>query len=397
MTGKDTLDWKKLSSGLALIVAFFLLAVTMSGTQAQARISDYDRITEYSKPAPRSILDGEQDLPVLVNTGIESCPPCRRMASILLEMKQNYGHVFETHYYDTQKEPEASEIFQIRVAPTQIFFDSQGNELHRNEGFLHGEHIIELWNSLGLTLERMDRDSFLGQVYSLDFVMSSLTLGVQGAPVTAMLAAFIWGVFSILLSPCHLAGIPLIIGYINARKVENISRAFFLSLVFALGILISILIIGMITAMAGRLLGDLGPLPYYLVAGVFILFGLSLTGLIPLSTSCVTKFFPEQPRKRGALVLGLVLGIGLGPCTFIYIAPILGVTLALSAADVLYGFLLVVLFGLGHCLLLVLAGISPRFIQSLLRWNERSLSADIIKRICGGLLLLGGAYLLYSA
>lgn len=384
-------------SGLVLYFAFFLVTLTIAGTPAQARVSDYELIIEYSKPLPQSILDGKQDLPVLVNTGIESCPPCRRMASILLEMKQTYGHAFETHYYDTQKEPEVSEIFQIRVAPTQIFFDRHGNELHRNEGFLHGDHIIELWNSLGLPVERVDRDSFLGQVLSLDYVMSSLTLGVQGAPVTAMLAAFIWGMLSIMLSPCHLAGIPLIIGYINARKVESISRAFFLSLVFALGILISILIIGVVTATTGRLLGDLGPLPYYLVAGVLILFGLSLTGLVPLNTSCVTRFFPDQPRKRGALILGLVLGIGLGPCTFIYIAPILGVTLALSAADVLYGFLLVALFGLGHCLLLVLAGISPRFIESFLRWNERSLSASVIKKICGGLLLMGGGYVLYSA
>ncbi len=381
---------------LGFVCAFFLLTVTIPGTPAQARISDYDLIIDYSKPLPQSILDGNQDLPVLVNTGIESCPPCRRMASILLEMKYDYGHIFETHYYDTQKQPDVSEIFQIRVAPTQIFFDRDGNELHRNEGFLHGDHIIELWNNLGLTVEK-DSDSFLGQVLSLDYVMSSLTLGVQGAPITAMLAAFVWGMLSVMLSPCHLAGIPLIIGYINVRKVESISRAFFLSLVFALGILISILIIGIVTTMAGRLLGDLGPLPYYLVGGVLILFGLNLTGLVPLNTSCVNRFFPGQPRKRGALILGIVLGIGLGPCTFIYIAPILGVTLALSAADVLYGFMLVVLFGLGHCLLLVLAGISPRFIESFLRWNEKSLSSSVIKKICGGLLLMGGAYVLYWA
>ena len=381
---------------LGFVCAFFLLTVTIPGTPAQARISDYDLIIDYSKPLPQSILDGNQDLPVLVNTGIESCPPCRRMASILLEMKYDYGHIFETHYYDTQKQPDVSEIFQIRVAPTQIFFDRDGNELHRNEGFLHGDHIIELWNNLGLTVEK-DSDSFLGQVLSLDYVMSSLTLGVQGAPITAMLAAFVWGMLSVMLSPCHLAGIPLIIGYINVRKVESISRAFFLSLVFALGILISILIIGVVTTMAGRLLGDLGPLPYYLVGGVLILFGLNLTGLVPLNTSCVNRFFPGQPRKRGALILGIVLGIGLGPCTFIYIAPILGVTLALSAADVLYGFMLVVLFGLGHCLLLVLAGISPRFIESFLRWNEKSLSSSVIKKICGGLLLMGGAYVLYWA
>jgi cytochrome c biogenesis protein CcdA len=319
------------------------------------------------------------------------------MAPFLLEFQQNYSQVFETHYYDIHKDSDASEVFQVITVPTQIYYDPEGNELYRNEGFIYGEHILEQWRLLGLPVEYLDRSSSLDQILSLDYVMSSLTMGVQGTPAIAMLAALIWGALSVLLSPCHLAGIPLIVGYINARKIEKTSRAFVLSLLFALGILVSILVIGAITVMAGRLMGDLGPLPYYLVAGVLILFGLNLTGLVPVRFSCVKAFFPDRPRKRGAVILGLILGIGLGPCTFIYIAPILGVTLALSAADILYGFVLLGLFAVGHCLLLILAGVSPRFIDFFLRWNERTLSASIIKKVCGTFLVMGGAYLIYAA
>jgi|GEM_PF-23254 len=384
-------------SGLALIYVFLLMAMTIPGKPSLARVSEYEIIINSPKPAPQSILSGEQDLPVLVNAGLESCPPCRRMAPFLLEFQQNYSQVFETHYYDIHKDSGASEVFQVITVPTQIYYDAEGNELYRNEGFIYGEHILEQWRLLGLPVESLDKGSSLGQIFSLDFVMSSLTLAVQGAPFPAMLAALIWGVLSVLLSPCHLAGIPLLVGYINARKIEKTSRAFVLSLLFALGILVSILIIGAITVIAGRLMGDLGPLPYYLVAGVLILFGLNLTGLVPVKFSCVKAFFPDRPKKSGAVILGLILGIGLGPCTFIYIAPILGVTLALSAADILYGFVLLALFAVGHCLLLILAGVSPRFIDFFLRWNERTLSASIIKKVCGTLLVMGGAYLIYAA
>lgn len=385
--------------GLALSYVFFMLIMTIPGQPASAGISEseYEILINTPKPTPQSILSGEQKLPVLVNAGMESCLPCRRMVPILLELQQKHGHSFKTYYYDIYKTHDSLEIFQIDTVPAQIYYDAEGNELHRNEGFIYGEHILEQWESLGLSVESRDRGSSLGQIFSLDFVMSSLTLAVRGAPLPAMLAALIWGVLSVLLSPCHLAGIPLLVGYINCRKVEKTSRAFILSLLFSLGILISILIIGLVTAMAGRLLGDLGPLPYYLVAGVLILFGLNLTGLVPLNISCVKAFFPDRPRKRGAIILGLILGIGLGPCTFIYIAPILGVTLALSAADILYGFLLIFFFALGHCLLLVMAGISPRFIEFFLRWNERALSASMIKKVCGALLVMGGAYLIYAA
>jgi cytochrome c-type biogenesis protein len=95
--------------------------------------------------------------------------------------------------------------------------------------------------------------------------------------------------------------------------------------------------------------------------------------------------------------LGLVFGIALGPCTFAYIAPILGITFRLASANPAYGILLLLIYGVGHCSVIVFAGTFTQVIQQYLSWNEKSAGAIILKKICGVLVLLGGLYLLYTA
>ena len=82
----------------------------------------------------------------------------------------------------------------------------------------------------------------------------------------AVTASFIWGVLSVLLSPCHLSSLPLIIGYINRNGIATVRSAFMNSLWFAFGILLTIAIIGLITGLLGGLIGDLGAAGNYIVA-----------------------------------------------------------------------------------------------------------------------------------
>lgn len=380
---------------LRILLFFWLLVCFFPWTTHAQDKSAYDEITSKSVPPPSEIPAGKQDQPVLVNVGIETCPPCRVMADSLLELQEYYREDFTTYYYDMHKHVEAGEIYDVRIVPTQIFYDHTGRELYRHQGYLSGMHILEKWQELGYEVEIKVEQLQIRDYFTLEFILSQLSLAIQGAPLTAMLAAFVWGILSIILSPCHIASIPLIIGYINRQKMESTARATLLSLMFALGILVSIFIIGVITALAGRLMGDLGPLPYYLVATVFILFGLNLIGLVPMNWSLVNKLVPQNGNKRGAVILGLIIGVGLGPCTFVFIAPMLGLTLTLSAADQAFGLLLLGIFAVGHCLFLVLAGVSPRFINFFLRWNELAVSSSILRVICGILLIIGGGYLLY--
>ncbi|MCP4573747.1 MAG: cytochrome C biogenesis protein [bacterium] len=212
-----------------------------------------------------------------------------------------------------------------------------------------------------------------------------------------MAAALVWGVLSIVLSPCHLASIPLIVGFIQGRGENSPRRAAVLATLFSLGILVTIAIIGAITAAAGRLLGDVGALGNVVVAVVFILVGMALLDIVPLGWTA-----PQPPgmQRRGALAafaLGMVFGIALGPCTFAFMAPMLAVTFKVAGTTPLYGAALLAAYGIGHCLIIAVAGSSAVWTQRVLDWNAGSPIGLRIKKVCGVLVIMGGLYMLYTA
>jgi cytochrome c-type biogenesis protein len=98
-----------------------------------------------------------------------------------------------------------------------------------------------------------------------------------------------------------------------------------------------------------------------------------------------------------ALIIGLVFGIALGPCTFAYMAPMLAVTFRLASTKLAYGVLLLFTYGIGHCSVIVLAGTCTELVQRYMNWNEKSKGAIIVKKTCGVLVLLAGLYLIYTA
>ncbi|TFH12607.1 MAG: cytochrome C biogenesis protein, partial [Lentisphaerales bacterium] len=116
----------------------------------------------------------------------------------------------------------------------------------------------------------------------MEQLFTALSRAVEGSAGLALSAAFVWGVLSILLSPCHLASIPLIVGFIDQQGRITTRRAFTISLLFATGILITIGVIGAITAAAGRMLGDVGRYGNYFVAVIFFVVGLYLLDAIRL-------------------------------------------------------------------------------------------------------------------
>jgi cytochrome c-type biogenesis protein len=222
-----------------------------------------------------------------------------------------------------------------------------------------------------------------------------LTHAIDSAPAIALAAAFVWGILSIVLSPCHLAGIPLIVGFIGDQSAMNTRRAFAISSLFALGILITIAAIGAITASLGRMMGDIGPYGNYAVAVLFFAVGLHLLGVIPMPWSGPSSIGMKMRGLFAALILGLVFGIALGPCTFAYMAPVLAVSFKIASANALYALALLLVYGLGHCAVIVFAGTSAGIVQKYLDWNQTSSPAAIVKKICGLLVILGGLYLIY--
>jgi len=227
-------------------------------------------------------------------------------------------------------------------------------------------------------------------------LFTSLSHAVEGAPLVALTASFIWGILSIVLSPCHLASIPLIIGFISGQgPTITARRAFSLSALFAVGILITIGAIGAITAAAGRLMGDVGAWGNYFVAVIFLIVGLHLLGVIPMPWSGPGRVGMKRKGALAAFILGLVFGIALGPCTFAYMAPMLVLTFNLASTKLVYGILLLAMYGVGHCSVIVLAGTCTELVQRYLHWTDRSRGAAILRGVCGVLVILGGLYLIY--
>jgi len=224
-----------------------------------------------------------------------------------------------------------------------------------------------------------------------------LSRAVEGTPALAIVASLLWGVLSILLSPCHLSSIPLIVGFIDQQGRMSTRRAFVISTLFAVGILVTIGVIGAITAAAGRMMGDVGAIGNYFVAAIFLVVGLVLLDVIPMPWSGPGQVGMKRKGLLAAFILGLVFGIALGPCTFAYMAPMLAVTFKLAATNIAYGVLLLLLYGVGHCSVIVLAGTFTEVVQHYLNWNERSRGAIILKKACGVLVILGGIYMIYTA
>lgn len=226
-------------------------------------------------------------------------------------------------------------------------------------------------------------------------LFTRLTHAVEGVWFIAVAASFLWGVLSILLSPCHLASIPLIVGFIDGQGRISTRRAFIISTLFAVGILITIGAIGAVTAAAGKMMGDVGKYGNYFVAVVFFVVGLHLLDVIPMPWSGPGQVGTKKKGMLAAFILGLVFGIALGPCTFAYMVPMLAVTFRLASTNLLYGILLLVVYGIGHCSVIVFAGTFTEVVQRYMNWTEKSKGAVILKRICGLLVIAGGLYLIY--
>ena len=207
----------------------------------------------------------------------------------------------------------------------------------------------------------------------------------------AALGCFLWGVVSVLFSPCHLASIPLIVGYVAGqdRLVEGRQAALYAGL-FTTGLFLTIAAIGVICALLGRMLGDVGP--YWTIAvGLILLWvAMDMLGVAKCSMggSLMGRF--KLRGMGGAFVLGLAYGVLSGSCTFGFIAPILAVITVQE--KVMTGILLIILFGLGHCIPIVIAGSSTALVRRLMANASWQRGGTAFRRLAGILIGLMGIY-----
>ncbi len=180
----------------------------------------------------------------------------------------------------------------------------------------------------------------------------------------AAIGSFSWGMISVLFSPCHLASIPLIVAYVAGQETAvNPKTAGWFAGAFTLGLFITIALVGLICIWLGRMLGDVGIWWQVLVGGMLIWVALGMLGVEACSMSGSLLYRLNIKGVSGAFVLGLAYGVLSGSCTFGFIAPILAIVTIQQ--EIMTGVFLIVLFALGHCLPILVAGSSTAWVRKL--------------------------------
>ena len=221
-------------------------------------------------------------------------------------------------------------------------------------------------------------------------LFEKLTMALYGNPIIAIGASFLWGILSILISPCHLASIPIVVAFINEQKNISTRKAFFISLNFSLGILITLIIAGVIASFVGILLGNFDTVLRIIVSILLLLVGLYFIGIVPMPDLASGKDHRVKNRPYlSGLILGLVFGLALGPCALAFMAPILGIVISSIATQFWFCLGLIIAFIIGHCGVLISAGTFTEAVKKYLSWNVASKGTEVLRKICGVLIILG--------
>jgi cytochrome c-type biogenesis protein len=213
-------------------------------------------------------------------------------------------------------------------------------------------------------------------------------------PIIAFGAVFLAGVLS-SASPCVLASIPLVVGYVGGYADGDRSKAFRYSLAFVLGLSLTFTAFGAAAGLFGTMFGTLGG-RWYLAAGtVALVMGGQLMGLYELRLPVRINYRPKQGGVVGSFLLGLFFGVVSSPCA----TPVLVVLLTVVATkgEVLYGVALLFTYAIGHCLLMLAAGTFTGFVESLVKAKGIVNFSAWTKRFGGFIVALVGIYLIWNS
>jgi len=226
--------------------------------------------------------------------------------------------------------------------------------------------------------------------------MESLILAINqwmaGGLLLAAMGSFAWGMVSVLFSPCHLASIPLIVGYVGGQQsILNGRQAAPYAVCFTIGLFITIAVVGVLCMLLGRMLGDVGPYWTLLLGALLLWVAFDMLGVAKCSMpNAMGRFRPRG--LGGAFVLGLAYGTLSGTCTFGFIAPLLAIIMVQQQTAT--GLTLLLLFALGHCLPIVVAGSSAATVKRMLASSAFSGGSGWFRRGSGVLIAALGVYFL---
>ena len=229
----------------------------------------------------------------------------------------------------------------------------------------------------------------------LDNLFLTVNEWMVGGSALAAVGCFTWGMISVLFSPCHLASIPLIVAYVGGQQKALVPRqAAGYAVAFSTGLFITIAVIGAICALLGRMLGDIGSYWQILIGAVLIWVALGMLGVEKCSMSGSLLYRLNFKGLSGAFALGLGYGILSGSCTFGFMAPILAIITVQQ--EVATGILFILLFAVGHCLPIAVAGSSTAAVRRLVESSVWQGAGDWLRKGAGAVICLLGVYFILN-
>lgn len=221
-------------------------------------------------------------------------------------------------------------------------------------------------------------------------IFGDISALIQSNPWLAVVAVFVGGVAT-ASNPCVLAMIPLAMAMVaGTRKTRGFKKNFVFTLFFMLGLSITFTALGLISALLGRMFGDVGSFWKYLVALVCLVMGLQLLGLFKLELRGPRVSSVRKEGNLGAFLLGLLFGVVSTPCA----VPILAVILAFVAqkGDIAFGILLLFVYALGHSLLVLIAGTSMGAAKILIESRGWGKANGVLQKVAGAVILAVGIF-----
>ena len=215
----------------------------------------------------------------------------------------------------------------------------------------------------------------------------------------AIPGAFIWGIFSVMLSPCGIAMLPLVVGYIENSDEPDTWSAFKISLAFCSGIIVNLLLVGTLVVSVGAAFGGYEVWMTIFVGLTFIVIGLHLMKIlrVPWIFGCSVRE-TKYGGLKGALVLGTLSGLAIGPCSFAYATPILTLAARLAGGNEFFlASAIIIGYAAGYSSILIFAGTGARWISRFINWQRGGKALKILNFICGGALIAGGVYFILHA
>lgn len=227
-----------------------------------------------------------------------------------------------------------------------------------------------------------------------ELVTRYLSQSLQGYSVLALMLVFFGGIVT-SIGPCNMSMIPVLMAYVGGTTDVSKTRSFWLSLAFTLGTSTTFALLGVVVSIIGGIFGTSKSLLIYIAAAVSIIVGLKMLGVIKFTLPNISSKILRKPNRQGvwaAFLLGLMIGLAGSQCGTPVLFAIL--SLVMSKGKILYGAVLLFLYGLGRGVPVIIAGTFTGFAKGfpgLSKW------AGVFEKVAGTILIGIGFYFAWTA